>query len=134
MRDNYGVAGERVYVEKLTIKQMRKGSVKAPPIPGTIGANADMRTYATYLVKTYIKWRKYGIKYGKDKRSFNAGSSHGILCEGYGTDSALLIDQRRFSAWISQAQFKIDNTVGGKMNPHRNYHTWEEHLAQRHGK
>ena len=134
MRDNYGVAGGRVHIENLIIKQDRKGSGKNPPIPGTIGADADMRTYATYLAGRYVKWRKIGIKLGKDKRPFKPGSAHGILCEGYGSNSALLIDQSCFFAWIAQAQSKIDDTVWGKMNSNRNYHSWEEHLAQRRGK
>jgi hypothetical protein len=40
-----------------------------------------MRTYADYLVKKYIEWRKKG--FAKDKRLFAAGSAHGILAEGF---------------------------------------------------
>lgn len=134
VRDNYGMVAGHVHVENLTIKQDKKSSGKAPPIPGTIGADADMRTYATYLAGRYIEWRKEGIKSGKDKRSFKPSSAHGILCEGYGANSALLIGQSRFFEWVAQAQSKIDHTVWGRMNFHRNYHTWEEHLAQRRGK
>jgi hypothetical protein len=44
-----------------------------------------------------------------------------------------MIPAHRFADWVPEAQKKIDNTIWGRQNPHRNYHTWEEHLAQRHG-
>lgn len=92
----------------------------------------DMRTYADYLVKRYIKWRKLSLKF--DNRKFSPESAHGIPGEGFGSPSTvMMISQGRFLQWIVQAQTKIDRTIWGQNNPHRNYHTWEEHLAQRHG-
>ncbi len=132
MRDNYGVAGANVNIEKMTVKQERKG--KSAPVPGTVGTDADMRTYADYLVKRYIEWRKKGISSGRDKRRFAPGSAHSILAEGFGSPSSVfLIQQNRFQDWFRQAQNKIDGTIWGRNNQHRNYHTWEEHLAERHG-
>lgn len=132
MRDNHGVAGAHVTIERLTVKQERKG--KSGPVAGTIGADADMRTYADYLVKRYIDWRKKGIKGGKDKRNFAPGSAHSILGKGFGSPSSVfLIPQNRFEDWFRQAQSKIDGTVWGKINQHRNYRSWEDHLAERHG-
>lgn len=113
---------------------------KAPAlIPGTIGADPDMRTYANYLVGRYIDWRKKSDeqlrRLGRPpRRAFSPGSAHGILGEGFGvTNSVLQISEDRFFPWVASAQAKIDRTVWGKKNPHRNYHTWEEHLRERRG-
>lgn len=125
-----GIAGTEINVENLTIKQP-KTSKTTPTLPGTIGADADMRTYADYLVKRYIEWRKKGVAI--DRRSFSPGSAHGILGEGFGSPSTVMhIPQSRFIEWVAQAQFKIDRTAWGKINKHRNYHSYEEHLKQRH--
>lgn len=132
MGDNYGVIGSHVHIENLTVKQPRRGSSKSPLIEGTIGANADMRDYANYLVKRYIKWRKMGIEQGIDRRRFSPGSAPSILAEGFGSQTVLMIPSHRFAEWLLAAQKKIDNTIWGKQNPNRNYHTWEEHQQQRH--
>ena len=133
MRDNNGVVADRLHVENLTINHKKEKSGKNTPLPGTVGADPDMRDYANYLGKRYIDWRKRGIQMGIDKRRFSAASAQGILCEGFGSQSSHMVPQARFQKWVAQAQGKIDATVWGKINPHRNYHTWEEHLAQRHG-
>lgn len=127
---NYGIVGEKVHIEKVEIPRERKGP--RAPMPGLIEADADMKTYATYLVKKYIEWRIKGQEI--DRRRFSPASAHGILCEGFGSSSAHLIPQARFFDWVFQAQAKIDNTAWGKINKRRvgrNYHTWEEHLGQR---
>ena len=134
MRDNYGVnAG--MYVDKLNIPRQRGSKGRREITPGLIEADPDMRTYADYLVKKYIDWRKKGTAI--DKRGFSAGSAHGILAEGFGSPSSvLLIPQGRFQIWVVQAQSKIDRTVFGRINTSkgtRNYHTWDEHLTQRRG-
>ena len=131
MRDNHGVIAD--HVENLTIKQTKEKSGKSVPLPGTVGAHPDMRDYANYLSKRYIDWRKKGIAMGIDKRRFLPAAAQGILCEGFGSQSSLIVPQTHFHKWVTQAQGKIDATVWGKINPHRNYHTWEEHLAQRRG-
>lgn len=108
-------------------------------IPGTIGANSDTRTYADYLAKRYIDWRKKSDehlrKIGKPpKYPFKPGATHGILGEGFGvTNSVFQISEKRFHEWVASAQAKIDRTVWGRNNHNRNYHTWEEHLNERHG-
>jgi hypothetical protein len=103
--------------------------------PGLIEAEVDMRTYANYLVGRYIDWRKKGQDI--DGRRFSPGSAHGILGEGFGSPtSVLLIPQSRFFDWVSSAQAKIDRTAFGRINKvrkGRNFHSWEEHLAERHG-
>ena len=135
MRDNYGLAAQIVNID--TLKMQREGGSKGRReiTPGLVEADPDMRTYADYLVKKYIEWRKKG--FAIDKRPFSAASAHGILGEGFGSlSSVFLISQGRFHDWVSQAQEKIDRTTFGKNNKKRNgrnYHTWEEHLAQRHG-
>lgn len=126
-------------VGTLNFKVSGRGSKAAPSIPGTIGADPDMRTYATYLVGRYIDWRKKSDsqlrRLGKPpKRPFGSGSAHGILGEGFGvTNSVLQVAENRFFEWVASTQAKIDRTVWGRTNRHRNYHTWEEHLKQRHG-
>lgn len=126
-----GIAGHTVNVGEVTFKQA-KGSSKAPVLPGTIGADPDMRTYADYLVKRYIEWRKIGQKI--DKRPFRPASVHGILGEGFGSPSSVMhISQERFSDWVRSAQAKIDGTVWGRKNKNRNYHTYQEHLEKRKG-
>lgn len=134
IRDNFGVAGQVVNIEKLQMSKPEK-SKRREITPGLIEANPDMRTYADYLVKRYIAWRKKGQYI--DKRRFSSGSAHGILGEGFGSPSSVfLIPQPRFFDWVAQAQAKIDLTVWGKGNlkkGSRNYHTWEEHLMERQG-
>jgi hypothetical protein len=133
-RDNNGIAANEVHVENLHLHRDKKAG-RREITPGLIEADPDMRTYATYLVKKYIAWRKKGSIV--DSRKFNPRSAHGILGKGYGsTDSVLLITQARFHRWVTDAQKKIDGTSFGRINKGkkiRNYHSWEEHLQQRHG-
>lgn len=90
-----------------------------------------MRDYANYLVKRYIDWRKKGITQGIDRRRFAPGSASSILAKGFGSQTVLMIRAHLFGDWVCEAQKKIDNTVWGKLNTHRNYHTWKEHLEER---
>lgn len=135
MRDNFGIAGQTVNIGTVKMQRGDKSSTRREITPGLIEADPDMRTYADYLVKKYIAWRKKGQKI--DKRRFSPGSAHGILSEGFGSPSSVfLISQERFHAWVQQAQAKIDRTVFGQYNNGRgvrNYHSWEEHLAERRG-
>jgi hypothetical protein len=135
MRDNYGIAGQTVNVGTVNMKRESNAKKRREITPGLIEADPDMRTYADYLVKRYIEWRRKGQAI--DGRRFSAGSAHGILAEGFGSPSSvLLIPQERFQDWLVQAQAKIDRTTFGRINSRRarNYHTWEEHLNGRHGK
>jgi hypothetical protein len=132
MRDNYGVAGTTIHIDQLNMPRPQRSSGRREITPGLIEADPDMRTYADYLVKRYIDWRKKGQKI--DRRQFSAGSAHGILGEGFGSPSSVfLIPQVSFQRWVASAQAKIDRTTWGKNNKFRNYHTWEEHLKERHG-
>ena len=96
MRDNHGIVAGQLHVKSLTVHQKKERSQKAPLMPGTVGADADMRDYSNYLSKRYIDWRKRGIAQGIDKRRFSPGSAQGILCEGFGSGSAHMIAQVRF--------------------------------------
>jgi len=126
-----GIAGHSVHVETAIFKPS-KTSAKTPTLPGTIGADPSMRTYADYLVKRYIDWRKKGSRI--DRRQFDPGSAHGILGKGFGSPSTVMhISQTRFFEWVAQAQEKINKTVWGKNSKNRNYHTYEEHLKERNG-
>lgn len=124
-------------VGTVNIKVPRSGS--KPVIPGTIGADPDMRSYADYLVKRYIEWRKKSDvqlkKVGRAPRKpFSPGAAHSILGEGFGiTNSVNLISEGSFFRWVEAAHAKINRTVWGKTNKYRNFHTWEEHLKERHG-
>jgi hypothetical protein len=135
MRDNYGIAAETVKIDTVRMQRESGSKGRREVTPGLIEADPDMRTYADYLVKKYIEWRKKG--FAKDKRPFAPASAHGILAEGFGSPSSVfLIPQLRFHAWVLKAQAKIDRTTFGKNNKKwkgRNYHTWEEHLAERRG-
>jgi hypothetical protein len=135
IQDNSGIAGHVVNINTVKLQSRSGPRTRREITPGLIEADPDMRTYATYLVGRYIKWRKNGKSV--DSRLFNPGSAHGILGEGFGSPSSvLLIPQTRFFAWVAQAQAKIDNTVFGQSNKRkvgRNFHSWEEHLAERRG-
>jgi hypothetical protein len=135
IQNNYGVAGTTVNINQLNMRRSGSSKGRRDITPGLIEADADMRTYANYLVGRYIEWRKKGQHI--DKRRFLPGSAHGILGEGFGSPSSvLLIPQARFCDWVAKAQAKIDRTAWGRINKvrrGRNYHTWEEHLAERLG-
>lgn len=129
---NQGVVAGSISIDKLEIPRDSRG--KSPrDLLGTIGANADMRTYADYLVKKYIYCRKNGEKRVKQRGGpFKPGAAHSILGQGFGvTNSVMQISQERFFEWIATAQHKIRRTVFAKSIPHDIFHSWEEHLRQR---
>lgn len=132
-RDNSGIAGNQVNIGTVNLRNGGKG--KRSVTPGLIEADPDMRTYATYLVGRYIKWRQNGAS--KDKRKFFPGSAHGILSKGFGSPgSVLLIPASKFHLWVEKAQAKIDGTIFGQANTRSgnpNYHSWQQHLTERHG-
>jgi hypothetical protein len=134
--DNRGIAAHTVNIQEATFYRQAPSKMRRDITPGLIEADPDMRTYANYLVGRYIEWRKKGASI--DGRRFSPGSAHGILGEGFGSPSSvLLIPQTRFQKWVAQAQAKIDRAAWGRGNKKRNgrnYHTWEEHLEERHGK
>ena len=134
--ENHGVVAQKI--DKVTVNAPAK-SKASPVLEGTIGADQDMRTYADYLVKKYIDWRKKSdaqlSRFGKrPKRAFSPGATHRILGEGFGvTNTVFYVSQNRFHDGVQAAQAKIERTVFGRNNRNRNYHTWEEHLEKRHG-
>ena len=105
----------------------------ARDLPGTIGSDPDMRTYAKYLVDKYIECRLEGEKWIRQyDRPFAPGSAHGILGKGFGvSNSVFQIAQSRFEEWVASAQAKIRRTVFAKNIGHDIFHSWEEHLRQR---
>lgn len=129
---NNGFMAEKIHIKNVKIPRDRAGK-SSRELPGTIGADPDMRTYADYLVKKYIDARKKGEKWVKQYRtSFHPGAAHSILGEGFGvTNSVFQISQDSFFQWIESAQQKIRRTVFAKTLGHEFFHSWEEHLRQR---
>jgi nucleoside 2-deoxyribosyltransferase len=128
---NVQIAGDENIVNVKVPRDSRGKSAR--DLPGTIGADADMRTYAQYLVDKYIKCRLEGEKRIQQySRPFNPASAHGILGQGFGvTNSVYQISQSHFHEWVAAAQAKIKRTVFAKRLPHDIFHSWEEHLRQR---
>jgi len=129
---NNGFMAKEIHIKTLKIPRDRSGK-SSRELPGTIGADADMRSYATYLVGKYIKSRQEGEKWVQQYRSsFHPGSAHNILGQGFGvTNSVLQVSQESFFRWVASAQEKIRRTVFAKNLGHEFFHSWEEHLRQR---
>jgi len=131
---NVQVAGDgnTMNIGSIKVPQDRRGK-SARDLPGTIGADPDMRTYAKYLVDKYIECRLEGEKWIRQyDRPFSPGSAHRILGGGFGvTNSVYQIAQSRFQEWVTSAQAKIRRTVFAKNIGHDIFHSWEEHLRQR---
>jgi hypothetical protein len=127
-----GVMAREVHIKNLKIPRDRSGK-SSRDLPGTIGADAEMKTYALYLVGKYIEARQKGEKWVKQHgRPFHPGSAHTILGEGFGvTNSVQQISQETFFDWVASAQNKIRRTVFCKNLGHEFFHSWEEHLRQR---
>lgn len=129
---NSGVMAGTVNVGTIKVPRNRRGKA-ANDLPGTVGADPDMRTYAKYLVGKYIECRLEGEKWIRQyDRPFAPGSAHGILGKGFGvSNSVFQIAQSRFEEWVASAQAKIRRTVFAKNIGHDIFHSWEEHLRQR---
>jgi len=89
VHNNYGVAATTVNIERVSIRRSGPRDGRREITQGLIEADPDMRTYANYLVGKYIEWRKKSQAI--DHRRFSAGSAHGILGQGFGSSSVLLI-------------------------------------------
>jgi hypothetical protein len=127
-----GGDGNILHIGSIKVPRDRRG--KSPnDLPGTIGADPNMRTYAGYLVGKYIECRQKGEKRVQQyDRPFSAGSAHSILGKGFGvTNSVYQIAQSRFHEWVESAQSKIRRTIFAKNLGHDFIHSWEEHLRQR---
>jgi hypothetical protein len=124
--------GNTVNIGSIKVPRDRRGK-SANDLPGTIGADPDMRTYAGYLVGKYIECRQKGEKRIQQyDRPFSPGSANGILGKGFGvTNSVYQIAQSRFLEWVESAQAKIRRTIFAKRLGHEFFHSWEEHLRQR---
>lgn len=128
---NVQIAGNENIVNVKVPRDSRGKSAR--DLPGTIGADPDMRTYAKYLVDKYIKCRLEGEKRIQQyQRPFSPGSAHSILGEGFGvTNSVYQISQNNFHDWVAAAQDKIRRTIFAQRLPHDIFHSWEEHMRQR---
>jgi len=129
---NSGVIGQTIHIGSIQVPRDRRGN-SSRELPGTIGADPDMRTYANYLAGKYIECQKNSAGWGRRKGPpFKPGATHGILGEGFGvTNSLLQIPQSRFFEWVASAQNKIRRTVFAKSLKHDFFHSWEDHLRQR---
>jgi hypothetical protein len=74
-----------------------------------------------------------GIKRGRDKRPFHPSMIHRDVKREFGART-FLVPQRRFADEARFLQTRIDDTIKGRNNPHRNYHTFEEHMRLLNGK
>jgi hypothetical protein len=106
----------------------RRAATIAPP-PEAIGSNAEMRAYLEYLVGRYIEWRKMAISRGIDRRPFFHGVMNNLIKKEFGA-RANLVPQSRFDEVVAFVQKSIDQTIWGRRNPQRNYHSFEEHCRQ----
>lgn len=115
-----------VQARNVTIKTNSK---KPPTIQPTdaIGANIELRAYTEYLIKRYIEWRKKGVGQKKDKRPFHPSMIHQLIERTFGART-YLVSQKRFQELVEFLQSAIDNTIIGKLNTYRNYHSYAEHL------
>lgn len=130
---NVQIAGDG---NSISVKVPRDARGKSSrDLPGTIGADLDMRTYAKYLVDKYIDCRLKGEKRVRQyRRPFSPGSAHTILGKGFGvTNSVYQIAQSRFHEWVEKAQEKIRRTVFAKSLSYDYFHSWEDHMKQRGG-
>jgi hypothetical protein len=98
-----------------------------------VGANVEMRAYIEYLVDRYITWRQRAIDGGIDRRPFHPSMIHRDIKRQFGART-YLVPQSRFQAPAAYFQRRIDDTITGRMSPHRNYHSFEKHLDLLHGK
>lgn len=120
-----------IQARTITIKTNRKN----PPIPlpgNVIGANAEMRSYAEYLVKRYIDWRLKGVQSGKDRRRFHPSMTHQLIERHFGARYNL-VPQTEFDRLVSFLHNAIDDTIIGRIqlsDGSRNYHSFEEHLQK----
>jgi hypothetical protein len=85
---NVQVAGDGATVNVKVPRDSRGKS--AGDLPGTIGADPDMTTYAKDLVEKYIDCRIKGEKRVQQyKRPFSPGSAHTILGKGFGVTNSV---------------------------------------------
>lgn len=120
------------HIANLTIKTGRKKAPSVQPL-NVVGANVEMRAYVEYLVDRYIDWRQAGIKNGMDRRPFHPSMIHRDIKRDFGART-YLVPQTRFADLVHYLQVRINDTITGRNNKHRNFHTYDDHLAKLHGK
>ena len=115
---------------------MRVGRGAGPativPPAGTIGHDADRRSYCDYLVKRYNEWAQKR----RNPRTADRRFAHAVIRKNvesrFGSPMPL-IPVERFGDLVVYLQGRIDATLFGKNGGHRNYHTFEKHRAKRRG-
>ncbi len=128
--NNTNIQAEQIH--NITIKTAGEKLPSIQP-PDVVGANVEMRAYIEYLVERYIDWRQEGIKRGIDKRSFHPSMIHRDIKRDFGART-YLVPRGRFDDLVNYLQVRINDTIMGRNNPHRNYHSFEEHLIKLRGK
>jgi hypothetical protein len=118
-------------INNITIKTTKKKLPSIQPVD-VVGANIAMRAYIEYLIDRYIDWRQEGIKRGFDKRRFHPSMIHRDIKRDFAART-FLVPQIRFSDLVRYLQIRINNTIIGRNNPNRNYHSFEEHLSKLRG-
>lgn len=130
-RDNAQVMVNSPGAIQAKVVNFRSASRKPPAIQpaDVIGVNHQMLSYIEYLIKRYIEWRMDGVNRGIDRRHYHPSMTHQLIVREFGARYKL-IAQDRFDDLVSFLQENIDGTIRGKNNPHRNFHTFEEHLQK----
>ena len=127
--NNTNIQAEQIH--NITIKTSGKKLPSIQP-PDVVGANVEMRAYIEYLVDRYIDWRKKGIERGIDKRPFHPSMIHRDIKRDFAART-YLVPQGRFNDLVHYIQVRINDTITGRNNPHRNYHSFDEHLIKLRG-
>jgi hypothetical protein len=120
------------HIGNVTIRTTGKKLPSVQPLD-VVGANVEMRAYIEYLVDRYIDWRQRAIDKGIDTRPFHPSMIHRDMKREFGART-YLIPQARFTRLAEYLQGRIDDTITGQRNSHRNYHSFEEHLDLLRGK
>lgn len=120
------------HIGNLTIKTSGRKAPSVQPLD-VVGANTEMRAYLEYLIDRYIDWRRDGIQRGIDKRPFHPSMIHRDVKRDFGART-YIVPQERFGDLVGYLQGRIDDTIKGRHNAHRNYHSFQEHVALLRGK
>lgn len=131
VKGDYNTSIQAEHITNLTIKTTSKKLPSVQPA-NAVGANIEMRAYLEYLIARYIEWRQWGTAKGIDKRRFHPAMINNEVKRQFGART-FLVPQERFKDLIHYLQVRINDTIKGRNNAHRNYHSYEEHLEILHG-
>jgi hypothetical protein len=131
VKGNYNTNIQAEHIANLTIKTSSKKPPSVQPL-NVVGANIEMRAYLEYLIDRYIDWRMDGIKKYIDRRPFHPSMIHRDIKRDFGART-YLVPQNRFDDLMQYLQSRIDDTIKGRNNAVRNYHSFEEHLKKLRG-